>query len=311
MPKAYRSGAAQRGLAVIMAILVAALAASVASFMLWQQQIWARQVENLVALAQAEAIGRAANEWTRMVLVEDAKSGNIDHLGEIWATVVPGLPVEGGRVALALTDQQGLFNLNNLVREGKPSDPDILAFGRLLQALELSPDLANAVADWIDADSEVLFPGGAEDLDYLSFETPYRAANRLLLDVNGLIRVKGFDAEAIQRLRPFVTALPTLTAINVNTASPQVLVTLFEDLNLDAAKAVAPEKGKYYQNKADFKTRLPRSGENVRDDSFGIDTRYFIATAVISFGRVQLVQRTLLAREADKVNVIWQKHGDI
>lgn len=311
MPKAYRSRAAQRGLAVIMAILVAALAASVASFMLWQQQVWARQVENLLALAQAEAVGRAANEWTQMVLIEDAKNGNIDHLGETWATVVPGLRVEGGRVALALTDQQGLFNLNNLVREGKPSEPDILAFARLLRALELSPDLANAVADWIDADSEVLFPGGAEDLDYLSLDPPYRAANQPLLDVNGLIRVKGFNAEAVEKLRPFVTALPVPTAINVNTAPPQVLIVLFEDLNLDAAKAMVPEKGKYYQNKADFKARLPRAGENVRDDSFGVDTRYFIATAVISFGRVQLVQRALLAREGDKVKVIWQKHGDI
>jgi general secretion pathway protein K len=55
-------------------------------------------------------------------------------------------------------------------------------------------------------------------MDYLGLEPPYRAANRALTTVDGLARVKGFDAETLARLRPFVTALPQATQVNVNTA---------------------------------------------------------------------------------------------
>lgn len=300
----------QRGIAVIMAILIAALAASVASFMMWQQQVWARQVENLTSLAQANAVSQAALEWTRMILAEDLKSGDIDHPGEVWATVVPALPVEGGRIALALTDQQGLFNLNNLVRNDKPSEVDIAAFQRLLVSLELKPDLANAVVDWIDLDSEVTSSGGAEDLDYLGMEPPYRAANQTLLDINGLIRVKGFDAEAIARLRPFVTALPRPTPVNVNTASPHVLAAVFEGLTVDTAKSLVVTGGKYYKDKAEFRDRLPTRGAAASDQTFGLGSQYFLATGIMSFGRVQIINRVLLARAGNRINVIWQKHGD-
>lgn len=300
----------QRGVAVIMAILIAALAASVASFMMWQNQVWARQVENLTSLAQANAVSHAALEWTRMILREDAKSGNIDHTGEIWATVVPALPVEGGRIALALTDQQGLFNLNNLVQGGKPSEPDIAAFRRLLQLVGLSSDLANAVVDWIDADSEVSIPGGAEDLDYLGLEPAYRAANQPLLDVSGLIRIKGFNAEAVQKLRPFVSALPQPTPLNVNTAPPQVLAAVFDGLSVDTAKSLAATGGKYYKDRASFRERLPQGGASTPDSAFGLSSQFFLATGVMNFGRVQIINRALLARAGNKITVIWQKHGD-
>lgn len=300
----------QRGIAVIMAILIAALAASIASFMMWQQQVWARQVENLISLAQANAVNQAALEWTRMILAEDLKSGDIDHPGEVWATVVPALPVEGGRIALALTDQQGLFNLNNLVRNNKPSEPDIEAFQRLLVSLDLKADLANAVVDWIDLDSDVTSSGGAEDLDYLGMQQPYRAANQPLLDSDGLIRVKGFDAEAVARLRPFVTALPVPTPLNVNTASPLVMAAVFEGLSLDNAKALVVKEGKYYKDKTEFRDRLPTRGAAVSDQSFGLASQYFLATGAMSFGRVQIINRVLLARAGNRISVIWQKHGD-
>ncbi|MDQ3195519.1 MAG: type II secretion system minor pseudopilin GspK [Pseudomonadota bacterium] len=300
----------QRGIAVVMAILIAALAASVASFMMWQQQVWARQVENLTSLAQASAVSQAALEWTRMILAEDLKSGDIDHPGEIWATVVPALPVEGGSIALALTDQQGLFNLNNLVRNEKPSEGDIEAFQRLLIALDLKPDLANAVVDWIDLDSEAMSSGGAEDLDYLAMQPPYRAANQPLLDVNGLIRVRGFDAEAVARLRPFVTALPTPTPLNVNTAPPQVLAAVFEGLTVDAAKSLVVREGKYYKDKTEFRDRMPKGGATLSDQTFGLGSQYFLVTGIMRFGRVQIINRALLARSGDRINVIWRKHGD-
>jgi general secretion pathway protein K len=46
-----------------------------------------------------------------------------DHLAEIWATELPGLPIEGGgEVFGSIVDLQGRFNINNLVDQAGEAD---------------------------------------------------------------------------------------------------------------------------------------------------------------------------------------------
>lgn len=304
------AGAGERGVALIAVILIVALAASMAAFMAWQQQIWVRQVENLRDQAQAQAVARAAIDWARAVLADDARKNNVDHLGEKWATVLAPLPVENGRVTGSVADQQGLFNLNNLVRNGKASQPDLSVFRRLLELLDLPADLANAAVDWIDADSETTYPGGAEDFDYLAMDPSYRAANRMMVEAGNLYRVKGFSPEMVERLRPFVTALPEPTPVNVNTAPAEVLAALFQDLSIADAKAlVEARKSGYFQDQADFRAHLPATKvKQIRDNDFSVSSRYFMVTSLASFGRAQSGYRALLARQGEGWPVVvWKK----
>ena len=60
----------QDGAAVITAMLIVALAATAASFMMWQNYLWLRQVENLDAQAQARWSARAAIDWGRASVYE-------------------------------------------------------------------------------------------------------------------------------------------------------------------------------------------------------------------------------------------------
>ena len=71
-------GKRARGFAVVMAMLVVALAASVAAYMAWQQSLWVRQAENLGNLAQADSIARSAGRWMMMMLTEDATGSAIE-----------------------------------------------------------------------------------------------------------------------------------------------------------------------------------------------------------------------------------------
>jgi general secretion pathway protein K len=300
----------ERGVALITVILIVALAASTAAFMAWQQQIWVRQVENLRDQAQAQAVARAAIDWARAVLADDARKNNVDHLDEKWATVLAPLPVENGRVTGVVVDQQGLFNLNNLVRNGKVSPPDVAVFRRLLELLGLPADLANAAVDWMDADSETTYPGGAEDFDYLAMDPSYRTANQKMIEVGNLYRVKGFSREMVERLRPFVTALPEPTPVNVNTAPAEVLAALFQDLSMADAKAlVDARKSGIFQDQADFRAHLPASKvQQIRDNDFGVNSRYFMVTSLASFGRAQSGYKALLARRGEEWPVVvWKK----
>ena len=76
----------QKGAALLMALLTVALIAVLASSALWQQ--WRTlSVETAERDAQqAHWLLAGAQDWARVVLREDARSGNTDHLAEPWAT---------------------------------------------------------------------------------------------------------------------------------------------------------------------------------------------------------------------------------
>lgn len=300
----------QRGIAVITAILVVALVASAASFMAWQQQLWVRQVENLNTQAQSRAVVLAALQWARSALAQDARENQVDHLDEGWAQPLTPLPVDGGELAGSVADQQGLFNLNSVVRDGKTSATDLAVFRRLLELLDLPPDLANAVVDWIDPDGEVSYPGGAEDMDYLGLEPPYRAGNRALTSVDGLARVKGFDAETLARLRPFVTALPAPTQVNVNTAPAEVLAAAVADLALDQARVLVDTRaGQHFKDLADFRARLPKTVTQVNEAVLAVGSRYFLVSGHARFGRAKVGYAALLERTSTAwPKLVWQKN---
>jgi len=297
----------QQGVAIITAILIVALAASTASFIAWQQHLWIRQAENLQDQAQARTVARAGVDWARALLGDDLRQNAVDHLGEDWAVGVAGMPVEEGRISGNIADQQGLFNLNNLVRDGRASELDVEEFRRLLKLLELPPELADAVTDWIDADNDTRHPGGAEDIDYLRLEPAYRAANRPLTEVGGLIRVKGFDDAMVKRLRPYVTALPRYTDLNVNTAPAEVLAAAIADLPLNEARdLVEARKGAHFKDKADFRARLPGHVKQLRLDDLNVRSQYFLATSRAAFGRVRVGFQVLLERDgAAWPRLVW------
>jgi len=295
----------QSGVALIAALLVVALTAATATFLLSQQSLWARQVENLRDQAQAANIARAGTNWARFILAED--NNEADHVGEAWAASRFALPVENGTVSLAVSDAQALFNLNNLVRDDQLSERDVQAFQRLLAQFNLSSDLALAVADSIDENSETNYPGGAEDLDYLSADPPYRAPNRTFLDAYDLIRVKGFDEGAINKLKPFITALPEPTPVNVNTAPAEVLAAVIPDLSLAEAKSlVESRRQRFFSSLAELQEEL-RDVTQVPQTSLAVASQHFRILARAEFGRASFSSETLVARAGELPQIVWQK----
>ena len=287
----------QEGVAVVLAVLVVALATSTAAYMLWNQSLWIRQVENLAARAQTDALARAAASWAAAILAEDDQA--IDHLGEPWARRMAPFAAERAELAGAISDEQGKFNVNNLVREGEASTRDLVAFQRLLAALGIPASLAEAVIDWLDPDDEVTAPNGAEDQHYLALEPPYRAANRPLVELGELMRVRGFSAEIVARLAPFVTALPEATPVNVNTAPREVLQAIVPTLSAqDAQRLVETRAKRPFASREEFQRALPgtRTAAAPIDVQIDVRSRYFRADATVRLGRVIAGYRCLLAR---------------
>ena len=300
---------AQRGVALITAVMIVAIAAAVAAKIAFAHQIWFRQMENVGDRGATDLLRRGALHWASVALLEDAAQNSIDHLGEPWAQGLPTLPVDGGAIHVSVEDAQGRFNLNNLVQSnGQPSAPDLQVFQRLLVTLKLDPLLANALLDWIDADRNVTSPGGAEDVDYLALKTPYRAANQPLTSVDELRLVRGFDAKTMQLLLPYVTVLPPgiRTTINLNTASP-VLLAALANLDLAWAERVAENRrNKPMNNVGEFTALLP-AGSQLPNALASVKTDFFLITLETSIGRHQRRTLALLRRAGTATEWIWHK----
>ena len=238
-PTITRNQHSQSGVALITALLIVSLVTVAAVAMASRQQLDIRRTANILQGDQAYIFALGGEAIAKQVLIKDKAA--IDEMEDDWAVEVPPMPFKGGFLQFSMKDMAGLFNLNNLIDvDGKPSQYDIERFKNLIEVLKnkddaseelkqaFTNDLANAVVDWIDADTDVL-SGGAEDSDYLERERPYRAANRIMVTPSELMLVKGFTPVIYNALRPFVIALPVRTKLNVNTAKEEILRSLCKD----------------------------------------------------------------------------------
>lgn len=293
-----------------MAMAIMAVAAVAATTMLVALSTWSRQSALVADHVQAQELVTAGGDWARALLFDDHRtSGDVDHAGEPWSLRLPSIPFENGELAGHIDDQQGLFNLNNLVRNSRLDATQYARFQRLLSILGLPADLAAALADWIDADGMPQPTGGAEDAYYLGLSRPYLAANAPLTDLDELALVRGFDVGVRARLAPFVTALPGNTALNVNTAPAEVLAAVVDGLDLDAARSmVARRDGTFYRNNSDFLGGLGRD-PTVPERDIRVGSDYFLVTLRVTYGKTQARGQLLLARidPTRWPDVIWRK----
>jgi general secretion pathway protein K len=301
----------ERGIAIVLAISVVAMAAMVAVAIMVSQSTWARQLELTAEHIQARSVLQAGADWARAVLSDDRRQSNVDHLGEPWALRLPPMPVENGELVGKIEDQQAAFNVNNLVTEGKINFAQLAHFRRLLATLSLPDALAYTLVDWIDDDNQPQPQGGAEDAYYLALDPPYLAANRPLIDIDELALVAGFDNNVRARLRPYVSALPGFTPVNVNTASAEVISAMIDGFDLGSAQAMVAQRDRaYFRDTNDFINRLPR-GPVVAPADISVSSDYFLASLRVTIGGAQARGRALLSRAGTGTgwpSIIWRKY---
>jgi len=285
-----------RGVALITAMLIAALATMVAANLSWDNALDVRRTMVLMNRDQAVQVALGGESWIISILHQDREDSETDHLGELWASDLPGLPIEGGEVFGNIEDLQGRFNINNLVDDRGEIDEDNLnQFRRLLNALGLDPRFAGIAADWIDTDLEASFPDGAEDSIYTGMIPPYRTPNQPLASVSELAAIEGMDRATFKVLEPHIAALPGQTKINVNTATAPVL------LSLDANMTTADVEGLLAEREsagfADIESSFaplvtPDVINNILDD----ETQHFQLKVVVQIDTVRVTMNTLLQR---------------
>jgi general secretion pathway protein K len=282
-----------RGVALITALLIMALVATLAYTLEWNNSLDLRRTIIMLNRDQAIQIALGAESWMSSILRQDLQDGPEDHLGEIWASDLPGLPIDGGEVFGDIEDLQGRFNINNLIdANGAVDTVASEQFETLLIVLGLDTKFVGLVVDWLDADQDASFPYGAEDSIYTGFTPPYRTANQALMNASELGAIEGMDKETLDILLPHIVALPAGTRINANTATGPVLQSLHPDITLADVESLLATR-----EEAGF-TDLGRAFSQWPGVSQLLDlsTEYFQLKVVVRIDTVRITYYSILER---------------
>jgi len=291
-----------RGVALVTALLVVALATTIAVAMVSRQQLDIRRTGNMLMGDQTRLYAFGAEAWGIAQLERD--DNKTDSLEDDWATLLPPLALdEGGTISGGIEDLQGRFNLNTLIAEGDAGKLAQQRFTRLLKQLDLEPALQQAVRDWIDSDSEPSYPDGAEDNYYLGLTPAYRSANTPLASVSELRLIRGIETEHYTALAPHVTALPeSNTALNINTATVDQLMTLGDDLVRSEIEALVEQRNENaFATVTQFLQDNAFAGREIKADALDVASHYFMIQSQTEIGRSRLIHQSLVQRSGKGV----------
>jgi len=284
----------ERGAALLTAMIIVTLVSTLAAAMVWQQYR-AVQVEGAErARTQAALILQGALDWARLILREDARANlnqPVDHLGEVWAVPLAEARLstflaadrsnnsEDGPEAFlsgSIDDAQARYNLRNLT-VGTTVPPDELrALQRICDSVGVPVDVATQLAE------SLRLAQGTPAAGQSSKNTPLMPPS---LDQLGWL---GISASHIDRLRPRVILLPVATPLNLNTASLELLATVFDGMDLATAqRLVQARKRNFFQAVKDVRSLLPASAV-IADNRASVSSNFFEIR-----GRLRLEDRLL------------------
>jgi len=321
------NGAKQRGMAVISALLVAAVVAVIAGGMLTRQSLFTRSLEAEQLRVQGTARLQGGLQWSRQLLWDARQRDPLTRFGQPWAKpiVIPGsnaveTPFEG-----RLEDEQGKFNLRNLVANERVDQEQLRAFERLCEQLGIAATVRARIVERVIAAYPVLPDTERTDaaLAGNSFDSgrgisphagdtpraPTRPMLRTLQDLRGL---KGVTPQVLDTLAPHVTILPANTWLNGNTASAQVLAACVPGLSLNQAQALVAERdgGHWFINRGDFVNRLRMPRLETSTVKVGITSDWFRLRGQARSGQRRVELDALLQRSPDRLpQVIWSRVG--
>lgn len=293
----------QRGVALLIAILLVAIGAILAVSIAFQSAMAARRGIASLSFEESVLVAQGAEALAAYGLREDDPKK--DTPSDSWAQpfgpteITPGVVLEAH-----LEDMQGRFNLNSLITaDGRVDQLSLEAFRRLLELLQIEPKYADQFADWLDPDINPS-SDGLEDNGTTTQTPPYRTANTIVTSTSELLALPGFGRERYMKLAPYVAALPPGEPLNICTASGFVLDAMGaqdefsrmtpEELAKSREKECFPPLSSYVNN-----TNLEGPGETVgawKQSHFGEKSSYYRLTSVITLGGSDFALYSLLQR---------------
>ena len=282
------TAAKQRGMAIISALLIAAVVAVLAGAMLTRQTVFTRSLEAEQSRLQGTWLLQGSLERSRQMLWEARQKDVLTRLDQPWARV------QGGVFEGRIDDEQGKFNLRNLVNRQQVDNEQLQGFERLCRTLGVDPAVSRRISQRVIG----------------SYEVP--AKYPMLRSLDELSAIEGLDPQLLRRLQAYISVLPGQTWVNGNTASAEVLSAVVPQLSLAQAQGLVAERdsGRWFINRGDFVNRLHLPQVAVESVLVGITSEWFRVQGQARREQRRVTIDALLHRPEDRQpQVIWSRVG--
>jgi general secretion pathway protein K len=325
-PHQARQSKPQRGAALLSAMLVVSLVASMSVAANWQ--VWrALELETAErSRQQAVWLLNGALDWARLILREDARAnqGNaVDHLSEPWA-----LPLAESKLASFLDEQrdalsdddrnfdaylsgqisdlQGRLNVSNLIApDGKLSPKAWTQWQALYAALQLPATELNA---WVPALLQA--HKAAQAANAAMVDSPASQAIALKPQSTAQLRWLGLSERSAVVLQAHISLLPQRTAINLNTASIEVLQAVFPGLDrVGAQQLVLTRSRAHYPDLIAAQKRLPFGNQAPDAADFSVSSQYFEIRGRLRIQGLGIEERSVVWRNGNEMRVLLRERG--
>lgn len=229
------------GFALVLTLVITALMVAVVVEMIHQVYVDVSLSRGFRDGQQASILAESGVTGGARLLQRALSNRAYTSLSDKWAEPIK-LDDEVGTVVITISEESARINLNDLVYEnGQYQDFTQAALKRLGRRLKLSEELWGSLADWLDSD-DLPRSGGVESSYYRSLKPGYDVHDGKLATLAELSLVRGFTAESVRGLQPFVTIWSELplssSKININTAPKEVLAALDDDIDDRMAESI-------------------------------------------------------------------------
>ena len=288
----------QQGMAVIVAMLVVALVAVIATALLTRQSAQLRALRADQLRAQVRMAVDATLERAAQQLRDDAREQLATVRTGRWARPLrlqAPLPVQA-----QLVDAQSMFNLRNLLSQGQADAQARRAFMTLCTGPGLGSGACAQAADHIQSR---LRDGDLQAQAPLPREALVEQA------------LAGADPLAVQALARRTVVLPAHTLVNANTTDLAVLQAVAPGTDPGRLQALLGERdgGRWLLNRGDIANRLQLGSEQMASMPLGIHSEWFLAVGQVQADGSVVDFRALIWREYrdDSVRVqrVWTRIG--
>jgi len=310
----------QQGMAIISALLIAAVVAVIAAGMLTRQSVSTRALEADQQRVQGRWLLHGGLEISRQLLWDARQRDPLTRLDQPWAQRLNAQGFEG-----RLEDEQGKFNLRNLVANERVDEAQVQAFQRLCELIGISAGLSQRISQRVigsypyllnpqiaeNTASKNAFDSGRATSPNAS-RKPQHPKLPMLRSVDDLRSVEGVNEAVIGKLAPYLTVIPATTWLNGNTATAPVLAAYVPGLSLERAQALINERdaGRWFINRGDFVNRLRMPNLELTSVKVGITSDWFRLRGEARRDQRRVSLDALLHRSEDRLpQVIWSRVG--
>ena len=318
-----------KGAALIMALFVTAIIASVSAGLFSMVSTNLENEKNMISEQQAILTTLSLESFTKKYLNNKENRNNIVLAANNFSQKSPiNLPLERGNLEANIVDMGQCFNLNSLISisatgEETANQENLEFFKNLMKSLFIQDqkieEISPAVIDWLDKD---FFPDsylGVED-DYYRNEKPSRlTSNQFFSDITELRDVKGMTEEIFQKLKPYICAFNSVeTKININSLNPfypNILVALSSNTlsNLEARNILNSKPLGGYSSVSDFLNQQEIKttfSSKFSKSNLTLETKYFILNTNIKIDDKDFHLKSHIFMLNESPKVIRRKFGE-